>query len=187
MNWAVIALRFLLPAKLLKVIFAVLAFLIILPVIGVIAVSTAPQNLLKGAFDHLTDSGGASVKPTDVSVLGGFFFAGDNYALGNCTYWAFARRSQVAEPIPNTWGDAATWATRAAKDGYAVDQTPTKYAIMQTPNAAGGLGHVAFVESVDADGTWHISEMNVLGLYIVDNKAMPASAATAYNFIHEKG
>jgi hypothetical protein len=29
--------------------------------------------------------------------------------------------------------------------------------------------------------------MNVVGLYIVDDKAMPASAAKAYNFIHEKG
>jgi surface antigen len=41
------------------------------------------------------------------------------------------------------------------------------------------------VESVDADGTWHISEMNVLGLDVVDHKAMPLSAAAGYDFIHD--
>ena len=55
---------------------------------------------------------------------------------------------------------------------------------MQISNVDGGLGHVAFVESVDPDGTWHISEMNVLGLDVVDNKTMPATATAGFNFIH---
>jgi surface antigen len=42
-------------------------------------------------------------------------------------------------------------------------------AIMQTPNSAGGLGHVAYVTSVDAsNGEWTISEMNVRGLDVID-------------------
>jgi surface antigen len=57
---------------------------------------------------------------------------------------------------------------------------------MQTPYAAGGLGHVAFVESVSTDGTWYISEMNAVGFDEVDYKTMPSSAATEYSFIHEK-
>lgn len=113
-------------------------------------------------------------------------YPGDAYDYGNCTYWAAMRRAQVGESIPNTWGNAATWAVDALLNGYKVDHTPSQYAIMQTSNAAGGLGHVAFVESVDPDGTWHISEMNVVGFDEVDNKAMPASAAASYSFIHEK-
>jgi len=112
--------------------------------------------------------------------------AGDLYDYGNCTYWASLRRIQVGKPIPNTWGNAATWAVRAMLGGWVVDHTPTKYSIMQTPNSAGGLGHVAFVESVDPDGTWHISEMNVVGFDEIDKKAMPASAAARYSFIHDK-
>jgi surface antigen len=58
---------------------------------------------------------------------------------------------------------------------------------MQTPNSAGGLGHVAYVTAVDpTSGVWTISEMNVKGLDIVDVTTYPASAAQNYNFIHDK-
>jgi surface antigen len=108
------------------------------------------------------------------------------YAWGNCTWWASARRAQINDPIPNSWGNAATWAYRAAQDGYIVDHTPHAGAIMQLSNTAGGLGHVAFVESVGADGTWNISEMNVIGLNVVDHVARSLSEASNYNFIHDR-
>lgn len=186
MNWALVALRFLIPPKLLKVVFGILAMLIALPMLGLVAIAAAPQNVILQAFDNLTGPGTSGIKPQSASIMADFTSPGNRYALGNCTYWVFARRSEVGKPIPNTWGNAATWAPRAAKDGYRVDHTPEKYAIMQTPNSAGGLGHVAFVEKVDPDGTWHISEMNVLGLYIMDTKEIPADRAKAYNFIHDK-
>jgi len=110
----------------------------------------------------------------------------DAYAWGNCTWWASMRRAQIGDPIPNTWGNAATWAVRAARGGYTVDHHPTPGAIMQLSNTAGGLGHVAFVESVDPDGSWHISEMNVLGLNVIDHKTEPPAAAGWYNFIHDR-
>lgn len=109
-------------------------------------------------------------------------YAGNRYAFGNCTFWAAQRRAQIGKPIPNTWGDAYLWAGRARADSYLVDHTPAPGTIMQT--SGGALGHVAFVESVDGDGTWHISEMNVIGLNEVDYRAFPASAAARYNFIH---
>lgn len=103
------------------------------------------------------------------------------YAWGNCTWWVSARRTQTGHPIPNTWGNATAWAQRAVQDGYLVDHMPSPRAIMQL---SGGLGHVAFIESVDPDGTWHISEMNVIGLNLVDHQARPPGAAANYNFIH---
>jgi surface antigen len=109
--------------------------------------------------------------------------AGNSYAWGNCTWWAAKRRAQVDFPIPNSWGNAATWARRAAADGYAVDQTPSPGAIMYFPSR-GYLGHVAFVESVSPDGSWLISEMNVRGLGVVSYQTLPAAAAANYNFIH---
>lgn len=110
----------------------------------------------------------------------------DLYAWGNCTWWAAHRRIQINDPIPNSWGNATSWAYYARQDGYAVDHTPSPGAIMQISGVYYGLGHVAFVESVDSDGTWHISEMNVLGLNVVDDKAEPPSAAANYFFIHDK-
>jgi len=53
---------------------------------------------------------------------------------------------------------------------------------MQTD--AGPLGHVAFVESVGADGSWTISEINYKGWDEVDSRTLPAAAAKQYNFIH---
>ncbi len=112
-------------------------------------------------------------------------YPGDNYDWGNCTWWADMRRSQIGEPISNSWGNAATWAVRAQADGYQIDHTPTYGAIMQIPNVDNGLGHVAFVESVNpTDGSWTISEMNVQGLDVVDYKTLSAADATGYNFIH---
>lgn len=108
----------------------------------------------------------------------------DLYAWGNCTWWVSIRRAQVNDPIPNYWGNAADWAYNAERDGYTVNHTPSPGAIMQISDVDYGLGHVAFVESVDPDGTWNISEMNVLGLDVVDHKSEPASAAAYYNFIH---
>lgn len=110
----------------------------------------------------------------------------NTYAHGNCTWWAANRRAEVGDPIPNSWGNAATWASRAARDGYTVDHHPSPGAIMQTPYSAGGLGHVAYVEGVDTDGTWHISEMNAIGFNEVDRKAECPSAAANYNFIHDR-
>lgn len=109
----------------------------------------------------------------------------DRYDYGNCTYWVALRRMQVGLPIPNTWGNAITWASRAKRDGYVVNHIPTKYAIMQDPNALGNLGHVAFVESVNIlNGQWTISEMNRVGWDEVDYRTLSYAAASQYNFIH---
>ena len=108
-------------------------------------------------------------------------YDGDKYDWGNCTYWAAYRREQAGKPVPNTWGDAYNWADRAASDGYTVDHTPTPGSVMQTNR---GIGHVAYVESVNPDGSWRISEMNVIGFNEVDYRLMPAAAASSYYFIH---
>jgi surface antigen len=109
----------------------------------------------------------------------------DAYDYGNCTYWVALRRLQTNQPIPNDWGNAISWAANAAKDGYLVNHIPATGAIMQDPNALGGEGHVAFVESVNAaNGSWQISEMNRIGWDEVDYRTLSAAAALKYNFIH---
>lgn len=109
----------------------------------------------------------------------------DAYDYGNCTYWAALRRIQIGMPVPNDWGNAITWASRAISDGYVVDHTPTFGALMQDPNAPGGLGHVAFVESVNPiNGNWTISEMNRVGWDEIDERTLSKSQSLNYNFIH---
>lgn len=186
MNFYLIAIGFILRSKHLRLMAAIMVALIMLPALAVVAVAAAPETLLQEAINNGGTYSTVDPAPTGITVLGDYTYTGDGYAPGNCTYWVYSRRAQVGEPIPNSWGNASSWALNAQLEGYTVDHTPSQYAIMQISTVDKGLGHVAFVESVDPDGTWNISEMNVLGLYIVDHKAMPASAAADYNFIHTK-
>lgn len=158
-----------------KIILVTLVIVLLLPIIGVIALGSDTLSILALGFSSGESLYQGPVSPTDL------------YDWGNCTYWAALLRQQAGKPIPNDWGNAATWAIRALLAGYVVDHTPSPTAIMQTPDAAKGLGHVAFVESVDpGNGTWTISEMNVKGYDIVDTQTLPASAANNYSFIHDK-
>ena len=157
--------------KELLVILGVIGVLLVLPPIVLVSMTNA-RALINTKDDD------------NVSLYTDPAYSGDLYDYGNCTYWVAMRRIQVNQPIPENWGNAAAWALNARLSGYIVDHTPTQYAIMQIPNVANGLGHVAFVENVDPDGTWRISEMNVVGFDEVDYKAMPATAAENFSFIH---
>lgn len=164
---------------------ATMVVILSMPMVAVFALG---QGTLKYLASTLVGSDStSSISTTTVGLYEGQPVPGDTYAWGNCTYWAFALRLQAGDPIPTTWGNAATWAPRAAADGYVVDHTPSVGAIMQTANSAGGLGHVAYVTTVNPiTGEWTISEMNVKGLDVIDTRTLTASAASEYNFIHDK-
>lgn len=72
----------------------------------------------------------------------------NGYDYGYCTWYV---ATQIA--VPSNWGNASSWAYYASLSGWHVSSTPTVGAIAQTPYAAGGLGHVAIVDAVSADGT----------------------------------
>jgi hypothetical protein len=123
----------------------------------------------------------------DVYVYTGPNVDGDNYVFGNCTWWVAYLKIKEGDPIPNSWGNAATWNSRSELDGYKVDHSPSVGSIMQDSFDAGGLGHVAMVTSVDIYGNWTISEMNYIGLDIVDSRSLNYSQSNKYNFIHKGG
>lgn len=100
------------------------------------------------------------------------------YTSGQCTYYAFSKRPDIG----STWGNANNWANAAAQSGYTVNNTPSAGAILQS--TAGGYGHVAYVENVNADGSLQVSEMNYQGVGVVSSRTISASAAKAYNYIH---
>ncbi len=76
--------------------------------------------------------------------------AGNTYAYGYCTYYAKQRRPD----LPNMLGNGGQWVANAAARGIATGSTPRAGAIAEIP------GHVAYVESVNGDGTMVISDMN---------------------------
>lgn len=96
--------------------------------------------------------------------------SGNLYAAGNCTWYVKSRRPD----LPNNLGNANTWYSMAASDGYAVGSSPKKGAV--GTSTAGWLGHVVYVEGVSLDGsTITISEMNYAGLYSTRTRTTSAS------------
>ncbi|MDB5183889.1 MAG: hypothetical protein JWO07_570 [Candidatus Saccharibacteria bacterium] len=111
--------------------------------------------------------------------------AGNKYAWGNCTWYAYERRTQMGHPVGSYWGNANTWAYYARQDGYPVDRNPAAGAVLV--DTSGYFGHVAVVESVAANGDITISEMNNYaygGFGVVDRRTISAGQAGAYTYIH---
>ncbi len=135
------------------------------------------QGASYGAYD-----GGYST--IDAQMAGAS--AGNRYAYGNCTWYAYERRVQLGLPVGSFWGNAATWAMYARAAGYRVDNTPSVGAIAQWNAYQGGsyyAGHVGIVESVNSDGSITISEMNYLYNFnrVTSRTISPSSVS---NFIH---
>lgn len=108
---------------------------------------------------------------------------GNRYDYGYCTWYAYNRRAQLGRPVGSFWGNASTWASYARSSGYVVNNTPTVGAVMQDSYSAGGYGHVAVVESVHADGSITLSEMNYAGWNVQSTRTISAGQAAGYNFI----
>lgn len=110
------------------------------------------------------------------------------YDWGTCAWYVFEQRSQRGLGVGNTWGNATNWAAGAQSAGYSVSNSPSVGAIMQAPaytNGAYGLGHVAIVESVNADGSVTVSEMQFGGgLGQVSSRTISAAQASSHNFIN---
>ena len=108
---------------------------------------------------------------------------GNRYDYGYCTWYAYNRRAQLGRPVGSFWGNASTWASYARGSGYLVNNTPEVGAVMQS-GGYGGLGHVAVVESVGADGSVTVSEMNYAGWNVISSRTLSAGQASSYNYIH---
>lgn len=111
-------------------------------------------------------------------------FGGNGYSFGYCTYWAAGRRAEVGNPIPSNWGNANTWDDYARASGFAVDNIPSAGAVFQTDGYGHSIYHVAYVESVNADGSITISEMNYRGWNVPSTRIIPAGEVPKYNYIH---
>jgi LysM repeat protein len=94
--------------------------------------------------------------------LGAFPAAG--FPAGWCTWYVATKRNV-------TWrGDAGYWYANAAAQGYPVGPTPKVGAIMVTWES--WAGHVAYVEAVNPDGSWVVSEMNWLAFDVIDQRTI---------------
>jgi surface antigen len=82
------------------------------------------------------------------------------YYLRNCTSYVAWRIANEYGADASGLGNASNWDDGASAKGWSVKSTPEAGDIAQWDTAAGGLGHVAFVESVNADGSVNVSDYN---------------------------
>lgn len=86
------------------------------------------------------------------------------FPVGWCTWYVATKRNV-------TWrGDAGYWYANASAQGYPVGPTPKVGAIMVTWES--WAGHVAYVEAVNPDGSWVVSEMNWLAFDVIDQRTI---------------
>src|ERR1700694_1681029 len=72
--------------------------------------------------------------------------------------------------IPGGGGDARFWYQNAPAAGYPGGPTPKGGAIMVTWESY--LGHVAYVEAVNADGSWVVTEMNYVAFDVISTRTI---------------
>lgn len=101
----------------------------------------------------------ATVAMAPARSIGPVTGAANGFYYGYCTWWVAHKRF-----IP--WrGNAAQWWWNARPFGYAEGQTPRPGAVMvMGVSSTSPDGHVAYVESVNGDGSFVVSEMNWWGV-----------------------
>lgn len=109
--------------------------------------------------------------------------AANGYDYGWCTWHAANRRVQTGRPLPSNLGNAITWASRAAGSGMGVGSTPAAGAVIWHGNL-GGLGHVAYVEKVNPDGSILVSDMNYPRWGSVTYRTVAPAEFGSYRFIY---
>jgi len=100
----------------------------------------------------------------------------NRFAFGYCTWYVATRRY-----VP--WlGNAIEWWANARAYNFPEGQVPQVGAIMVTRES--GFGHVAYVEAVNPDGSWMVSEMNYTAWDVVDHRTLHAGQAPVLGFIY---
>lgn len=131
------------------------------------AVSTTLLPIARGG------SGGYSI----VSVGGSYpVRSGNRFSYGYCTWYVYNRRY-----VP--WlGNAWEWFGQAQAYGWSTGQTPRVGAILVTWESS--WGHVAYVESVNADGSYTVSEMNFVRWNVIDMRTIRPGGVPLIGFIY---
>jgi surface antigen len=101
---------------------------------------------------------------------------GNHFSTGYCTWYVANRR-----PIP-WFGNAIEWFGNARAYGFPEGSAPAVGAVMVTRESS--AGHVAYVESVNADGSWTVSEMNYVGWGVVSRRTIHRGQVPVIGFIY---
>jgi surface antigen len=81
------------------------------------------------------------------------------YEYRNCTDYVKWKEGTIGVSVPNTWGNGGEWYGHASASQKS-DTPEAGDAAVKPVTSTDGFGHVAYVESVNGDGTITVSEYN---------------------------
>jgi N-acetylmuramoyl-L-alanine amidase len=110
-------------------------------------------------------------------------YGSNGYDYGWCTWHAANRRIQIGHPVPSNMGNAISWLSVARRAGLPTGSQPQAGAVLYHKNL-GGLGHVAFVEKDNGDGTFLVSDMNYPSWGRVTYRTITPAEFGNYAFIY---
>lgn len=128
------------------------------------------------------------VAPVAISSSASYWYtaqysAGNKYAFGWCTWYAWSMRTD----LPSNMGNASNWANAARGAGFPVDGSPRAGDVFQTGAGGWGYGHVGYVNGVNADGSINVCDMNgIAGWGRVGCATWDAGKWRGYLFIHHR-
>ncbi len=112
-------------------------------------------------------------------------YSGSNpMPYGWCTWYAWQRRYDLGRPLPSGLGNARYWDDQLW-GSYAIDRNPIPGDVFV--DESGYYGHVGIVDSVNADGTITISDMNgPQGWGRIATRVIDANTWPRFSFIHDR-
>lgn len=134
-----------------------------------------------GGYSYVVGSGGFTAPNSSyiAAVNGGY--------PGQCTWYIYNRVAQLGAPISyRKMGNGGDWGNYARSYGFSVTNVAKAGRVVSFSSAVPGMssyGHVAFVESVNADGSIVVSEMNVRGEFVISTRTISASTAARGQYI----
>jgi surface antigen len=148
---------------------------------GVVATPPAPPAPPKSSGGNSGSSNNNyNNAPAGVtSISPGYDGTAHYFPVGYCTYY-------VATQMKITFGgNAKNWIANALASHYVVNKEPAVHtAVVFSGYGYGRYGHVAYVESVNGDGTITVSEMNYDHFNRVDTRTVPINSPAIKGYIY---
>lgn len=111
----------------------------------------------------------------------GAVLPGNTSPKGQCVWYVYNRIYEVSGIKLYSLGDGGIWAKTASARGYSIKSTPQPGYAYSTQG--GSYGHIMFVEAVNEDGSFYVSEFNYVPLKYSERLIKPVNGRYQGQFI----
>lgn len=114
----------------------------------------------------------------------------NHYAAGHSTQYVYNRVTQLGGSLDLDLGNGGDWGEATKARGYQLADHPKVGTIVVFPKgvlgAHGEYGHVAFIEKVNPDNSFEISEMNFETKHVISTRMVSGDQLDRLTFINPK-